>query len=256
MAKMTPDSLRIGIDIGGTAIKYGVVDTATGTLSRPIAQQRTPQPANPAAIAEAVRAVVADVQSWETAPSQFAAVGVAFPAIIRQGIACSAANISDEWIGQKVEILLEEALQRPVRVINDADAAGLAETTRGAGKGHKGVVLILTLGTGIGSALMIDGKLVPNLELGHLEVGGLKAETTTSAVVRENEGLSWIEYSSRLQRYLSRVEFLFSPDLIIIGGGISVRYEEFLPQILLATPIRPAQLHNSAGVIGAAQIVG
>ncbi|MDO5753357.1 polyphosphate--glucose phosphotransferase [Arthrobacter sp.] len=256
MEKTTHDSLRIGIDIGGTAIKYGVVDTATGTLASPIAQIPTPQPANPAAIAEAVRAVVADVQSWETAPSQFAAVGVAFPAIIRQGIACSAANISVEWIGQKVEILLEEALQRTVHVINDADAAGLAETSHGAGKGHKGAVLVLTLGTGIGSALMINGNLVPNLELGHLEIGGLKAETTTSAVARENEGLSWNEYTSRLQRYLLHIEFLFSPDLIVIGGGISVRHEEFLPQIRLATPIRPAQLHNSAGVIGAAQIVG
>ena len=255
MAKMTPASLHIGIDIGGTAIKYAVVDTATGLLASPIAQHRTPQPATPAAIANTLRAVMADVQSLETAPSPLASVGVAFPAIIRHGTACSAANISAEWIGQNVDLVLSEAIQRPVKVLNDADAAGLAETSQGAGKGHKGVVLVLTLGTGIGSALVAHGNLVPNLELGHLEIGGIKAEATTSAVVREHEGLNWHQYSARLQQYLSHLEFLLSPDLIIIGGGISVHHEKFLPQLRLSTPVQPARLHNTAGVIGAAQSV-
>ncbi|PYI65934.1 polyphosphate glucokinase [Arthrobacter livingstonensis] len=256
MEKTIHNTLRIGIDIGGTAIKYGVVDTSTGILVSPIAQQPTPQPATPTAIANTLRAVMTDIQSWETAPSPLTAAGVAFPAIIRQGTACSAANISDEWIGLNVERLLSTALQRPAKVLNDADAAGLAESSHGAGKGQRGIVLVLTLGTGIGSALVVDGNLVPNLELGHLQLNGLKAETTTSALAREKEGLSWNEYSSRLQQYLSHAEFLFSPDLIIIGGGISVRHGEFLPQIRLTTPIVPAHLHNSAGVIGAAQIVG
>lgn len=255
MATTSRDDFRLGIDIGGTAIKYGVVNTATGILASPIAQLPTPHPATPAAVVDALRTVVADVQLWEAAPLPQAAVGVAFPAIIRRGTACSAANISGDWIGQQVNEILGKALQRGVNVINDADAAGLAEAAQGAGKGHGGVVLVLTLGTGIGSALVVDGKLVPNLELGHLQIGGEKAEARASAVARERDGLDWLEYSVRLQEYLSHVEFLFSPELIILGGGVSVRHKEFLPHLRLATPVLPAQLHNTAGVVGAALTV-
>ncbi|MHA7306153.1 polyphosphate--glucose phosphotransferase [Arthrobacter sp. TMN-49] len=256
MESTSREALRIGIDIGGTAIKYGVVNTVTGQPVSPIAHLPTPQPATPAAIARALQAVLADVQTRAATPPSHTAVGVAFPAIIRRGTACSAANISAEWIGQNVNEFLGAALGRPVVVINDADAAGLAEAARGAGQGHGGVVLVLTLGTGIGSALVVDGTLVPNFELGHLHLGGEKAEARASAVARERDGLSWAAYSLRLQEYLSHVEFLFSPELIILGGGISVRHEEFIPQLRLAAPVRPAQLHNTAGVVGAALTVG
>lgn len=255
MESTSREALRLGIDIGGTAIKYGVVNIATGNLASPIAQLPTPNPATPDAVAQALQAVLEDVQQWEVAPRPDAAVGIAFPAIIRRGTACSAANISDEWIGRQVNKFLGVALNRDVHVINDADAAGLAEAAQGAGKGQVGTVLVLTLGTGIGSALVVDGTLVPNFELGHLEMGGEKAEARTSAVARERDGLTWQEYSVRLQEYLSHVEFLFSPELIILGGGISVRHEEFLPQLRLETPVRPAQLNNTAGVVGAALTV-
>ncbi|MEO6530383.1 MAG: polyphosphate--glucose phosphotransferase [Specibacter sp.] len=255
MESTTREALRLGIDIGGTAIKYGVVNTTTGNLASPMAQLPTPNPATPVAVVRALQAVVADVEQWEAAPLPHAGVGVAFPAIIRRGTACSAANISDDWMGMQVKELLRAALNREVNVINDADAAGLAEAAQGAGKGRSGVVLVLTLGTGIGSALVVDGTLVPNFELGHLQMGGEKAEARTSAVARERDGLSWQQYSRRLADYLSHVEFLFSPELIILGGGISVRHEEFLPQLRLDTPVRPALLHNTAGVVGAALTV-
>lgn len=255
MESTSGKALRLGIDIGGTAIKYGVVDTATGNLASHIAQLSTPNPASPEAVAQALQTVLEEVQQWEVAPHPDAAVGVAFPAIIRRGTACSAANISDEWIGRQVNKFLGVAMNRDVFVINDADAAGLAEAAQGAGKGQAGTVLVLTLGTGIGSALVVNGTLVPNFELGHLEMSGKKAEGSTSAVARERDGLSWHEYSFRLQKYLKHVEFLFSPELIILGGGISVRHEDFLPQLRLDTPVRPAQLNNTAGVIGAALTV-
>lgn len=247
--------LRLGIDIGGTAIKYGVVNTATGELASDIAQLPTPHPATPHAVALTLQAVLAEVQGWAHPPAPDAAIGVAFPAIVRRGTACSAANISEEWMGRAVNEFFGEALGRPVNVINDADAAGLAEAAQGAGKGQTGTVLVLTLGTGIGSALVVDGTLVPNFELGHLEIGGEKAEARTSAVARERDKLNWQDYSVRLQAYLSHVEFLFSPELIVLGGGISVRHEEFLPQLSLETPVRPALLLNTAGVVGAALTV-
>ncbi len=249
---LSRDALRLGIDIGGTSIKYGVVDIESGALAGPLAQLPTPNPATPRAMAEAMRELLAAVELWDAAPLPHTAAGIAFPAIIRHGTAHSAANISDDWIGLQVNELLGEALGRPATTINDADAAGLAEASRGAGRGQGGTVLVLTLGTGIGSALVVDGTLVPNFELGHLELGGGKAEASTSAVAREREGLDWAGYAARLQDYLAHVEFLFSPELIILGGGISVRHAEFLPLISLRTPVVPAQLHNSAGVVGAA----
>lgn len=252
MNTISRDGLRLGIDIGGTAIKYGVVDTDTGALAGPLAQLPTPNPATPAAMAAAMRELLAEVELWDAVPLPHTAAGIAFPAIIRHGTAHSAANISEDWIGLQVNELLGAALGRPATTINDADAAGLAEAAQGAGKGQGGTVLVLTLGTGIGSALVVNGMLVPNLELGHLELGGGKAEASTSAVARERDGLDWAGYAARLQEYLAHVEFLFSPELIILGGGISVRHAEFLPHLNLRTPVVPAQLHNSAGVVGAA----
>jgi polyphosphate glucokinase len=184
------------------------------------------------------------------------AVGIAIPSIVQHGVARSAANMDQGWIGLDAEAFLSSRLGLPVSVVNDADAAGVAEARYGAGRDKPGVVLVLTLGTGIGSALIVDGALVPNFELGHLEIGGSKAETRASAVAREREGLGWPEYAQRLQQYLAHVEFLFSPDLIIIGGGISACSNEFLPRLSLRTPVIPACLENSAGVVGAALHAG
>nr|WP_245348555.1 ROK family protein [Paeniglutamicibacter psychrophenolicus] len=239
----------MGIDIGGTAIKYGVVDTATGSLAGPLEQ--LPTPGTPAAVARALREIADGIQSRKPAPPPQSPVGVAFPAIICRGTARSAANISTLWLGLDVNAFLGAALERPVQAVNDADAAALAEASLGAGRGREGTVLLLTLGTGIGSALVAGGKLVPNLELGHVELGGRKAEAATSAVAREREGLDWPAYAARLQDYLAHLEFLFSPELIILGGGISVRHQEFLPRLRLDTPVVPARLHNTAGVVGA-----
>lgn len=249
---------HIGVDIGGTAIKYAVVDTATGTPTTSVLQLPTPVLASPQDVAEVLRVLVEQLQSRPQAPDPEASVGVALPAIVRGGVARSAANIDSTWIGLDTERFLTERLGRPVHVLNDADAAGRAELRYGAGRGPDGrpapgTVLVLTLGTGIGSALFVDGRLVPNLELGHLELDGATAETRASAVAREREGLDWPAYTGRLQRYLSHLEFLLSPDLIVVGGGISARHEDFLPHLHLETRIVPAQLRNAAGIIGAAR---
>lgn len=250
------DSLRIGIDVGGTSIKYAVVDTATGVVMGQIAQMPTPQPATPDSLAQALRLAVEELRrQW---PSTHPSVGVAFPSVIRDGVACSAANISPEWIGVNANDFLSDQLGCEVKLVNDADAAAVAEVAHRAGLGTGlggSVVLVLTLGTGIGSALVVDGRLVPNFELGHLFLGGRKAEAGASAVARERDGLSWAQYAVRLQEYLSHVEFLFSPDVIILGGGISVRHGEYLPLIDVRATIFPAMLANAAGVVGAAQVV-
>jgi polyphosphate glucokinase len=163
-----------------------------------------------------------------------------------------AGNVDKSWVNTDVDALFTQVLGRDVHVINDADAAGLAEVRYGAGKGIMGTVLVITLGTGIGSAFIFDGKLVPNAELGHLEIDGHDAETRASAVARERDGIDWDEYAVRLQRYFSHVEFLFSPELFIVGGGISKRSSEYLPSLQLRTPIIPAQLKNHAGIVGGA----
>ncbi|MBW4095489.1 MAG: ROK family protein, partial [Acidobacteria bacterium] len=165
--------------------------------------------------------VVDELMKRDEAPAEDSPIGVDFPAIIAHGVARSAANVDKSWIGTDVDKLLTDELKRDVQVINDADAAGLAEARYGVGKDVKGTVLVITLGTGIGSAFIFNGKLVPNAELGHLEIDGADAESKASATAREKDGLSWPEYAQRLQRYFSHVEFLFSPELFIVGGGIS-----------------------------------
>lgn len=234
-----------GIDIGGSGIKAALVDTSTGTLLTERRRVPTPQPATPEAVGSVVAGVVANA-SW-TGP-----VGATFPAVIQHGVARSAANVDKSWIDFGINEYFTEHLGRPVEVINDADAAGLAEVRYGAGKGVDGTVLVITLGTGIGSAFVFDGQLVPNAELGHLEIDGFDAETKASAVARERDGIGWEDYSVRLQRYFSHVEFLFSPELFIVGGGISKRADEYLPLLKLRTPIIPAELKNEAGIVGAA----
>jgi polyphosphate glucokinase len=242
----------IGIDIGGTGIKGGLVDLKKGKLVGDRLRVPTPQPSTPEAVAEVVAHVVAELSKRPDAPAADSPVGVTFPGIIQHGVVHSTANVDRAWLNLDIDALLTARLGRPVEVINDADAAGLAEARYGAGAGVAGTVLVITLGTGIGSAFIFDGKLVPNAELGHLEIDGFDAESKASAVARERDGLSWTEYSVLLQRYFSHVEFLFSPELFIVGGGISKRADEYLPHMSLRTPIVPAELKNDAGIVGAA----
>lgn len=251
-ANLPAASLAIGVDIGGTGIKGGIVDLSTGKLVGERVRIDTPKPATPPAVAQVVAQIVEQLDAREDAPGTDSPVGVTFPAIIHRGVARSAANVDKSWIGTDVDALFTNQLGRPVHVMNDADAAGLAEVHFGAGVGVDGTVLVITLGTGIGSALIHNGVLVPNLELGHLELDSAVAESRASASARERENLSWDEYAQRLQRFFSHVEFLFSPSLFVIGGGISKRAEDYLPQLSINTPITVAKSKNNAGIVGGA----
>jgi polyphosphate glucokinase len=237
-----------GIDIGGSGIKGCPVDLEAGGFAADRIRTPTPSPSTPAAVAGVVGEIVR--QFGDAAGS--GPVGVTFPAVIQRGVARTAANVDKSWIGTDVETLLRETLGRPVRVVNDADAAGYAETRFGAAKGVEGTVFMATLGTGIGSALIVDGVLVPNTELGHLEVDGKDAETRAADSVRDAEGLSWPQWAKRLTRYFQAVEALLWPDLIVVGGGVSKKADKFLPLLDIRTPIVPAQLRNDGGIIGAA----
>jgi polyphosphate glucokinase len=241
-----PTDEVMGIDVGGSGVKGGVVDLSRGLLLTDRRRIDTPEPATPAAVTEVISRLVAHFD-WD------GAVGVAIPAVVRHGIVLSAANIDDSWLGDDAEERFSAALGRPVPVLNDADAAGLAEVRYGGARGRtEGVVIVLTFGTGIGSAVFVEGRLVPNTELGHLELGGGEAEKWTSAKVRRREGLSWEDWGRRVGTYLRHVEGLFSPDLIIIGGGVSKRTEEFFPYLDTEAPVVAAELENRAGVVGAA----
>jgi polyphosphate glucokinase len=240
----------IGIDIGGTGIKAAVVNLRDGSLIGERVRQETPAGGRPADIAE----VVADLIAQLPDARANMLVGICFPAIVREGITLSAANVSNEWIGLEADVLFTKALRRPVHVINDADAAGVAEMKFGAGKNVDGLVIMTTLGTGIGSALFINGKLIPNAELGHLEIDGIDYESKASFAAKERENLSWAEWSKRLQKYFSTLEKLFTPDLIIVGGGVSKHHQEFLPLLKLSTHIVPALKRNNAGILGAAAL--
>ncbi len=237
-----------GIDIGGSGIKGAPVDLATGELAAERVRIPTPQPSTPLAVAEVVAQVVAEFgDAADGLP-----IGVTVPCVIMNGVARTAANIDPQWIGCPAQEIIAEAVGRPVTLLNDADAAGLAELYYGAAKGQSGLVILTTLGTGIGSALLYNGVLVPNSELGHLEIDGVGAEKRAAASIRTKEDLSWSDYIKRLQRYYSHLEFLFSPDLIVVGGGISRDADKFLPSLKLKTPIVAAQLRNTAGIVGAA----
>jgi polyphosphate glucokinase len=246
--KRRVSGIGFGVDIGGSGIKGAPVDLAEGTFRAERNRIATPSPSTPAAVAE----VVAEVVSSFGSASGDHPVGVTFPAVIQHGVARTAANVDKSWIDTDVDALLTKRLGRPVHVVNDADAAGYAEAKYGAAKDHHGLVFMATLGTGIGSALIVDGTLVPNTELGHLELNGKDAETRAADSVRDAEGLSWEQWAKRLQRYFQAVENLFWPDLIIVGGGVSKKSQKFLPLLDLRTPIVPAALRNDAGIIGAA----
>ncbi|WP_122815940.1 polyphosphate--glucose phosphotransferase [Nocardioides pantholopis] len=243
---MTAQDLPFGIDFGGTGIKGAPVDLTTGDFAAERVRVRTPRPATPAAVAEVFSSLLAEF------PASSAPIGVTVPGVVRHGVVRSAANIDESWIGTDADALFTEATGRDVHVVNDADAAGLAEVRYGAARGRDGLVIVTTLGTGIGSALVHDGVLVPNAELGHLEIDGYDAESRAANSAREAEGLSMAQWAERLTTYYRTLERLFSPDLIVVGGGISKRADHFLPLVRIETEIVPATLRNRAGVVGAA----
>lgn len=235
----------VGVDIGGTGIKGALVDVKAGKLAAPRSHLSTPHPATPAAVAETVGEILKQIDS--DGP-----VGLILPAVVRGGTVETAANIDASWVGVDAVDLFSRATGRLVAVVNDADAAGLTEVRFGAGRSVPGVIAVITLGTGIGSAILVDGRLVPNTEFGHLPLHDGDAENWAAESVREHDELSWKQYAHRLQSYLDLVQRLLWPQLIIIGGGVSASAQKYLPKIELRTPIVPAQLLNDAGIIGAA----
>jgi polyphosphate glucokinase len=245
---MTSATSALGLDIGGSSIKTAVVDLTTGRLLTSADTITLPQPPNPDRIVPTIVQAVHD-RKWS------GSVGVGFPGIVKNGKIFSAANLTPAWLHLDLLSLLNDALKQPVSVINDADAAGLAEMRFGAGKDRNrpggGSVLLLTLGTGIGSALFREGILYPNTEFGHLELDGVDAETNAAASVRVRMGLDWADWGARLNRYLQKVEFLLSPDRIILGGGVSENFDKFSGFLNLQAELRVAALSNTAGLIGA-----
>ena len=235
----------LGIDIGGTGIKAAPVDVAAGRLLAERVKLPTPSPAVPDQVAQVIRQLVERFE-WS------GPVGITFPGVVAGGIIRTAANLGHAWIGIDSVKFFGEATSQPVMVLNDADAAGLAEMRFGAGKGEQVTVLMLTFGTGIGSALFYNGVLVPNTEFGHIEIHGKDAEARASERAREVDDLSWDKWASRVDTYLDRMEALLCPGLIIIGGGISRKSDKFLPKLTLHARVVPATLLNDAGIVGAA----
>ncbi|WP_460773730.1 polyphosphate--glucose phosphotransferase [Microbacterium sp. GXF7504] len=250
---MASQSARaVGIDIGGTGIKGGIVDLEKGELISDRIKVATPAGAQPEDVLGAVREVL---QRLEVTDSDYP-LGVAFPAIVKNGRTLSAANVSDKWIDFPAEDFFEEGLGRDIHFANDADVAGVAELRFGAAKDVRGLTILTTLGTGIGSAMIYEGTLIPNSELGHLQRAkhGKDAEAYAAYSAMERDDLSWSKWADRLQWYYSHVEFLFSPDLFIVGGGVSKHADKFLHLLDLKTPIVPAVHRNNAGIIGAAAL--
>jgi polyphosphate glucokinase len=235
-----------GIDFGGSGIKGAPVDLKTGEFAQERVRIDTPQPSTPDAVAEVVVELLAKFDESD------GPVGITVPGVVVKGVVHSAANIDKHWIGEDADRLVTDKTGRDVRVVNDADAAGLAEVRYGAAKGRRGLVIVTTLGTGIGSALVYDGVLVPNSELGHLEIDGHDAEKRAASSVKEREDLSWEQWAKRLTAYYRKLEQLFSPELFVVGGGISKKADHFLPLLDIETEIIPAQLRNAAGIVGAA----
>jgi polyphosphate glucokinase len=234
-----------GVDIGGSGIKGALVHTATGELISSRVRVATPSPSTPEAVADVVRKLV-EQAGWD------GPLGATFPAVIQHGVARSAANVDPSWIGTDVDEVFTKATGAQVTVLNDADAAGIAEARFGAARDIAGVVILLTFGTGIGSALLMDGKLVPNTELGHLELNGHDAETRASAAVKDRDDMSYSKWAKRVEQYMAHLERLFTPDLFVVGGGVSKDADKWIPLLDLRAPVKPAQLLNNAGIVGAA----
>ncbi|MHC2999048.1 polyphosphate--glucose phosphotransferase [Microbacterium sp. HJ5] len=242
----------VGVDIGGTGIKAGLVDLEQGRLVSDRIKVATPAGAEP----KDVLAAVTEVLSTLGVTGEAIPLGVAFPAIVKNGRTLSAANVSEKWIGFEAEKFFEDGLGRDIHFANDADVAGVAEVRYGAAKDQRGLTILTTLGTGIGSALLYNGVLVPNSELGHVQRAkhGKDAEAYAAYSAMEREELSWEQWAERLQWYYSHIEFLFSPDLFVVGGGVSKHSDQFLHLLTLNTPIVPAVHRNNAGIIGAAAL--
>ena len=238
-------SIALGIDVGGSGIKAALVDLERGEFVGERVRVETPHPATPATVVEATAALIAPL-------GHDGPIGIGFPSPIVGGVTTLAANIDAQWVGARAENLFTAGLGGPVTVINDADAAGLAEATYGAAKGVPGVVILLTLGTGIGSALIHDGVLVPNTEMGHIQVRGKDAERRAAASVREEHDLSWHKWADHLSEVITVIDHLFWPDLVLIGGGVSRKAEKFVPLLDVRPPVRAATLENAAGIVGAA----
>ena len=238
---------RFGVDIGGSGIKGAPVDVERGALLAERVRIETPQPSKPDAIADVVHELVTGF-GWD------GPVGCAFPAVVTGGVVRTAANVHKSWIGTDAAALLGERIGQPVHVVNDADAAGLAEMRFGAGRDRMGHVVMITLGTGIGSALFTNGVLTPNSELGHLELHGSDAESLASDRVREEDELSWKKWAKRVEAYVRLLEDLLWPDLVIVGGGVSKKAEKFLPLLDVRTEVVAAALLNDAGIVGAALV--
>ncbi|MEJ6554203.1 ROK family protein [Microbacterium esteraromaticum] len=240
----------IGVDIGGTGIKAGIVNLSTGTLDSDRVRVPTPEGARPADVLETVREVLDTLGVSDSSLP----LGVAFPAIVKYGRTLSAANIAKDWVDFEAEKFFEDGLGRSITFVNDADAAGVAEARHGAARDARGLTILTTLGTGIGSAFLYNGVLVPNTELGHLNREGESIERWTAYSAMERESLSWEAWSARLQEFYTHVEFLFSPDLFVVGGGVSKHPDKFLPLLDLKTPIVAAVHRNASGIIGAATL--
>ncbi|QWW18783.1 ROK family protein [Schaalia sp. 19OD2882] len=240
-------TVACGIDIGGSGVKAACVGLSTGEFIGERIRIDTPKPATPDAVADVCRQLLEQLEVGPDVP-----VGIAFPAPIIRGVVPFIANLDPSWANIDVNELMQRHLGRPIAALNDADAAGIAEVTFGAAKGVPGTVILTTQGTGIGSAVIVDGVLVPNTELGHLEIDGHDAEKRASAGQKTLQDLSWKKWAKRLQRYYSHMEMLFSPDLFVVGGGVSKNHEKFMPLLDLKTPMVPAQLLNTAGIVGAA----
>lgn len=239
----------LGIDIGGSGIKSAPVNVDEGKLVKEAIKVTTPESADPSSMLPIVEDIIKHFQWKET-------IGCGFPGVIKKGVVQTAANLSKDWVGVNLKDRISKISFGTVKVLNDADAAALAEMEFGAGKYHNchggGVILVVTLGTGIGSALFIDGHLVPNTEFGHMEMDGRDAEKWAATVIREQENLSWQDWSKRVNKFLQRMEMLLSPDLIIIGGGVSENPERFFPFLDIKTKFVAAEMANDAGIIGAA----
>jgi polyphosphate glucokinase len=236
----------LGIDIGGSGIKGAVVDIDSGDFITPRLRFPTPDEARPDEVAELVAKLVSEL-------AYSGPIGCGFPSVVLNGVVMTAANIDQGWVDLDANHLFSQLTNCPIYVVNDADAAAMAEMKFGVGKDYqKGVVLLITLGTGIGTAIFTDGQLLPNMEFGHLQIRGKDAERRAADSARQRKNLSWEEYADRLEEFLKEMERLFWPDLIVIGGGISKESEKFLPNIYLRTKIVPAQLLNQAGIVGAA----
>ncbi len=235
----------LGIDIGGSGVKGAPVNIDEGTLLAERYRLITPDPSTPQAVADCIDQIVKHF-GWE------GRIGCGYPGAVKNGVTLTAANVDENWINCNAKMLIEQVTQCKTSVINDADAAGLAEIRFGAGRDVSGVVIMITLGTGIGTALFVDGHLLPNAELGHLVIRDKDAEVRASDRARVKKNLSWKAWAKRLDEYLSYIERLFWPDLLIIGGGASKNHEKFIPHLTINTPIVPAQMYNEAGIVGAA----